>query len=160
MKKIIILISLFALIFTASCKKINRWFGKSPNEDQISLIMKKNDELQKQLQEDSIRYAKELAQLKNSYQQKINELQKDVTSGKNNDSNVYLVVVGSFKNEKFAQNYSQKIKKLGYEGKIVKGPWDFYLVTYGTYNTLKTSLPALQKARENVATESWVYFSK
>ncbi len=160
MKKILILISVSALILTTSCKKISHWFGKSSNNDQVSLLMEKNNELQQQMQEDSIRYQQELAKLRSSYEQKINQLQQDVTTSKTDDSNVYYVIVGSFKNKDFAQNYSEKIKNLGYEGKIVEGPWDFYLVTYGTFNTLRNSLPALQKARQNVATESWVYFSK
>ncbi len=161
MKKYAVLTLVSALAFTTSCKKLNQWFGKSSrSEDEISLLAKKNSDLQQQLMEDSLRYEKELARMRSDYENKLTDLQKNSKSGKVKESNVYYVVVGSFKNMKFAESYSAKVKSMGHEGKIVDGPYQFHLVTYGTYTTLKNSLPALKNARSGVATESWIYFTK
>ncbi len=163
MKKYLILIFAASLMLGTSCKKVNNWFGKSSDRNkrqEFALLAKKNSELQQQLREDSIHYAQQFNELKNSYQEKLDELQKNMNSGTEADGNVYYVVVGAFKNMKYAESYSEKVKSMGHEGKILDGPWDFHLVTYGTYNTLKNSLPALSKARSGVATESWIYFKK
>ncbi|HYW94315.1 MAG TPA: SPOR domain-containing protein [Bacteroidales bacterium] len=161
MKKTLILITVMAITLTTSCKKGNSWFGKSSKkQNEIALLAKKNSELQQQLKEDSLRFAKELASIKSQYENKLSTLQQDVESGNAEESNVYYVVVGSFKNMKYAENYSRKVKSMGHEGKIVDGPSNFHLVTYGTYNSLRNSLSALKNARSGVAVESWVYFNK
>ncbi len=157
---VLIFLALFAL--DTSCKKANGLFGKSSKRsNDLSLLARKNSDLQQKIHDDSVKYSQQLEAMKDSYDSKLNELQKNVETGKVKDVNhVYYVVVGAFKNMKYAGTYSEKIKSMGHEGLIVEGPNNFHLVTYGTYTTLKNSLPALQNARSGVATESWVYFQK
>jgi cell division protein FtsN len=161
MKKFIFLIMAATLVLGSSCKKTGSWFGKSSKQqEEIALLTKKNNELNQQIRDDSVRYAAELAKMRNSYESKLVDLQKEEEAGTAPATNTYYVIVGSFKNIKYAENYSSKVKSLGHEGKIIQGPNNFQLVTYGTYGTLKNSFPALKNARESVATESWIYFTR
>ena len=161
MKKSIFLIFIAAAVLSSSCKKGNGLFGNSSKRrEQIALLTKKNNELHQQLREDSLRYAQELAQLKNTYESQLQGLQKQEEAGNTPKSNTYYVIVGSFKDMNYARELFGKVKSMGHEGKVIEGPNNFHLVTYGTYNTLKNSIPALNNARSSVATESWIYFTR
>ncbi len=161
MKKYLVLIFMSVFILGTSCKDGKSWFGKSGKrvkQEDFALLAKKNSELQQQIHDDSVRFAQQLAAIRNDYEDKLNVVQKNVESGKTADSNEYYIIVGSFKNQAYAQSYSDKVKSMGHEGRIIQGPGDFQLVTYGTFNSLKNSLPALNNARTGVATEAWIYF--
>jgi len=161
MKKLIIFPIIALMLLTTSCKKINQWFGDSAvSEEQVASLVEENRALEQQLKEDSLAYEQQIARMRQEYEQKLNALQQKIDNGEVAEKNAYYVVVGSFKNMKYATDYAQKIRAMGYEGKIVDGPNDFNLVTSGTYETLRTSIPAMKNARSKIASKAWVYFNK
>jgi cell division septation protein DedD len=156
MKKTIVYILAVSIVAFSSCKKVNQWLGKSAmSEEEIDALVAQNDELQKQVKEDAAAYERELEALRAEYELKLAEYEN--TNKKAPDSG-FFVIVGSFKNAAYAENYATKIKTMGYEGNIVEGPSEFKLVTSSTHAGLKEALPALKNARSVIASEAWVYF--
>lgn len=159
MKKTIFVLGLAILIIGTSCKKINQMFSHSSmTEEEITALIQENEKLKNELNNCAENYEAEKANMRSDYEKQLLALQEKISTGKAKEYNVYYVVVGSFKNMKYAEDYAGKIKAMGYEGKIVDGPNNFNLVTYGTYKTLKSSLEPMRKARSTVASEAWVYF--
>ncbi|MCB8994082.1 MAG: SPOR domain-containing protein [Bacteroidales bacterium] len=156
MKRVFIYILAVSLVSFSSCKKINKMLGKtSMSQEEIDALVAQNNALQQQIEKDSAAYDRELEALRAEYEQKLSEYQNS-----NNKAPVtgFFVVVGSFKNQKYAENYASKIKSMGYEGNIVQGPSNFKLVTASTHSNLKEALPSLKNARSVLASKSWIYF--
>jgi hypothetical protein len=154
MKKIIIYTFSLSLMFTTSCKQINKWFKKSSlnDEDVVTLIMEKQ-ELERRIKADSANYERELEALRMEYEQKLAQFEK--TNKKS--ATGFFVIVGSFKNIGLAEKYTEKIKSMGYEATLISGPNNFHCVSTGNYPNLKQSLPALSKARSAIIPEAWIF---
>ncbi len=156
MKRTIIYILAVSMVSFSSCKKLNEWFGKpAMSQQEIDALVAENDELQNQIKEDAAAYERELDALRAEYEQKLANYE---ASNPKTPVTGFYVVVGSFKNQKYAEEYAGKIKSMGYEGNIIDGPSNFKLVTSSTHSGLKDALPALKKARSVIASKSWVYF--
>lgn len=67
------------------------------------------------------------------------------------------IIAGAFKNATFADEYSAKMKASGYEGNILAGPYNFNLVTTGSYESIQAALNDLSSIRENVIFTAWLY---
>jgi hypothetical protein len=67
------------------------------------------------------------------------------------------IIVGAFKNAAYADEYSADMKQSGYEGRIIAGPYNFNLVTSGSYESIQTALNDLNTIRENVIYTAWLY---
>lgn len=157
MKKIILILLTASLFLNPSCDRVKGIFNK-PGKKGTATLLEENKKLQEQLATEAARHEEEMASIRSQYENQLLELQKQIEAGTVSEFNVYYVVVGSFKKMENAQRYSEKIKAMGFEGKIVDGPNQFNLVTSGTYKTLKSSLDPLREARGKVASEAWVYF--
>jgi len=156
MKKTIVFILAVSLISFSSCKQINKWFGKtSMSQEEIDQLVAQNNQLQKQVKEDAAAYERELEALRAEYAQKLAEYESSNQKAKVTG---FYVIVGSFKNQKFAEEYASKIKSMGHEGNIIDGPSNFKLVTSATHSGLKEALPDLKTARSILASKAWIYF--
>ena len=49
------------------------------------------------------------------------------------------------------------MKTSGYDGKILAGPYNFNLVTTGSYESIQAALNDLGNIRENVIFTAWLY---
>ena len=67
------------------------------------------------------------------------------------------IIVGAFKNSSYANEYSAEMKEQGYAGRIIAGPYNFNLVTSGSYESIKASLQDLTSVRDNVIETAWIY---
>ena len=67
------------------------------------------------------------------------------------------IIVGAFKNSTFANEYSAEMKEQGYVGRIIAGPYNFNLVTSGSYESIKASLQDLYSVRGDVIETAWIY---
>ena len=67
------------------------------------------------------------------------------------------IIVGAFKNSSYANDYSAEMKEQGYAGRIIAGPYNFNLVTSGSYESIKASLQDLNGVRDNVIETAWIY---
>ena len=159
MKQVLFIAGIIGAFTLSSCKDGVKFFGKSKEAElKIASLEQENAELKKQIAEFETRQQEEILAIRSDYEKRLADLQLKIEEGKARESSGYFVIVGSFKNSKYADEYSTKIKQMGYEGKIVNGPNSFYLVTSGTYTTLKSSIEAMRQARAVVASEAWGYF--
>jgi hypothetical protein len=159
MKRVVAFIIIASSFAMNSCKDGVSFFGKSKQtEAEIANLQKQNEALRQELDGIEQKHDQEITAIRSDYEQKLANLQKQIEAGTMAEYDAYYVVVGSFKNANYAKNYAEKIKQMGYEGKVVSGPNNFNLVTSGTYQTLKSSLEPMRQAREKIATEAWVYF--
>lgn len=158
MKQAIIAIGIIGVFTLSSCKDVKLFSNCKDAEAKIALLENENADLKAKIANYEEIQKKEILAIRADYEQKLATLQEKLEEGQAKEYSGYFVVVGSFKNLKYAQDYSQKIKQMGYEGNIVNGPNSFYLVTSGTYQTLKSSVEAMYKARSVIASEAWVYF--
>jgi len=69
----------------------------------------------------------------------------------------YLVVVGSFKNSNYAEEFAVKVKQSGGAGKIHNGPSDFKFVITSAHQTLKEAAKSMYVARAGLSEEAWIY---
>jgi len=49
------------------------------------------------------------------------------------------------------------MKGRGYDGKIIAGPYNFNLVTSGSYESVRAALQDLGSIRDQVIEEAWIY---
>jgi len=156
MKRTIVYMLAIFLVSFSSCQKVNKWFGKtSMSQVEIDSLVSQKEQLQKQVKDDAAAYARELEALRSEYEQKIAAFE---TSKQEAPASGFFVVAGSFKNQKYAEDYAAAIKAKGYEGNIVDGPADFKLVTSSTHGSVKEALTALKTARSEIVESSWIYF--
>ena len=159
MKRLLIFSGLVIIMVMGSCKNGIPFFGKSKEKDaKIATLEQENQALKQQLKGIENEHTSEITNIRSDYEQKLAELQQKIEAGTASEYKVYYVVAGSFKNMKYAEDYSNAVKKLGYEGKIVPGPNNFNLVATGTYQTLKASLDAMKKIQDSISPEAWIYF--
>jgi hypothetical protein len=67
------------------------------------------------------------------------------------------IIVGAFKNSSYADDYSAEMKNRGYAGQILAGPYNFNLVTSGSYASIRASLNDLSGVRTDVIETAWIY---
>jgi len=68
----------------------------------------------------------------------------------------YYLIVGSFKTPKYAEDYSSKVKDMGYHTQIIQaGSWNF--VSAETYSSWREAVKGLDLVRTNVSVNSWIY---
>lgn len=159
MKKSLFILVIAGLVGITSCKNGVTFFGKAKQaETKILTLEKENTQLKEKLAACEEQQNSEIMNIRADYEKKLADLQKKIESGQAAEYSGYFVVVGSFKNKQFAKEYASKIKQMGYEGKIVSGPNNFQLVTMGTYSSLKSAIEPMRKARQVIASESWIYF--
>jgi cell division protein FtsN len=159
MKSALILSVLVIMISFGSCKNGGGIFGKSKEtEAQIANLERENQALRNELENIEEQHMAEITEIRTDYESKLANLQKQIEAGTMAEYDAYYVITGSFKNKIYAEEYSKKMKELGYEGNIISGPNNFNLVTYGTYNTLKSAIAPMRKAKEDISIEAWIYF--
>lgn len=159
MKRSFIVTGLAIIMILSSCKDgTNIFKGSKEKTQKIERLEKENEALRRELEQIENTHQEDITSIRSDYEQKLAELQKKIEAGTLAEYDAYYVVVGSFKNPEYARSYSQKIKQMGYEGKIVPGPNNFNLVTSGTYDKLNTAIMNMKEAREKVVSTAWVYF--
>ncbi len=151
MKKVTLL--LIVALVAGSCTLFE---NPSMTQEEIDTMVAQNVDLQEQL----VQAQHEAGVQKLQAQECANVLaelqgaEAEVAAGK------YIVVVGSFKNQAFADEYAVKTKALGGQGNIIPGPSDFKLVSLSSHAKLGEAVNAMEDARNNANPEAWVYMKK
>jgi hypothetical protein len=120
-------------------------------QKQIDVMVAENDALKTQVKSN-----KDLADQLALARMQADEAMLKLADCEGGDSKVHIIV-GAFKNSSYANEYSAEMKKQGYAGKIIAGPYNFNLVTSGSYESIKASLQDLNGVRDNVIETAWIY---
>jgi len=121
------------------------------NQEQIDALVAENDALKTQVKSN-----KDLADQLALARMQADEAMLKLADCEGGNSKVHIIV-GAFKNSSYANEYSAEMKEQGYAGKIIAGPYNFNLVTSGSYESIKASLQDLNSVRGNVIETAWIY---
>jgi len=162
MKKILILLITIMIVFPG-CKFINEKIFKK-GSDTLEVYVAN---LEKELAEIETRHLYELEKLKMESQAKIdsiiryyeNELAGEGKRYTGATAGTYYLIVGSFKTPRYAEDYSAKVREMGYHTQIIKaGTWN--LVSAENYSSWSEAVKGLELVRSNVCVDSWIYVGK
>jgi hypothetical protein len=120
-------------------------------QKQIDVMVAENDALKTQVKSN-----KDLADQLALARMQADEAMLKLADCDGGNSKVHIIV-GAFKNSSYANEYSAEMKEQGYAGKIIAGPYNFNLVTSGSYESIKASLQDLNGVRDNVIETAWIY---
>ncbi|HER10161.1 MAG TPA: hypothetical protein ENO20_14750 [Bacteroides sp.] len=147
MKKIAGFIIL-AMIVT-SC---NLFQKPSMSQEQIDAMVAENQALKSQLAERN-----DLQDQLAMARMQVDEAMLKLANCEEANKGRYHIIVGAFKTASYATDYSTVMKSKGYEGKILKGPYNFDLVTSKSYESLRSALNDLNDVRAAVIETAWIY---
>lgn len=85
-----------------------------------------------------------------------NLYQKTSTMG---SDHIYMVV-GCFLIPQNADEYAEKIRKMGYNSEIILRSDGFHMVTANSYSSLKAGTRDLQKYRDDVTKDAWLWVKR
>jgi len=135
-------------LIVSSCSLFQK---PSMTQEQIDVMVAENDALKTQVQSN-----KDLADQLALARLQADEAMLKLADCEGGNSKVHIIV-GAFKNSSYANDYSAEMKEQGYAGKIIAGPYNFNLVTSGSYESIKASLQDLNGVRDNVIETAWIY---
>jgi cell division septation protein DedD len=72
----------------------------------------------------------------------------------------YYMIVGCFKVDANADRYAEKIRSMGYNVQVLPGMNDFEMVAASSYNSYRESVSELEKFRNEITPNAWVYLQR
>lgn len=159
MRNILILLILTSILLPG-CKFINNKILKK-GSDTLEVY---SANLEKELADIETQHFYDLEKLKLESQTKIDSIiqyYENQLSGKGKKytgaaTGTYYLIVGSFKTPQYAEDYSAKVKEMGYNTQIVMaGTWN--LVSAETYSSVREAIKGLDLVRTNVTVNAWIY---
>ena len=132
----------------SSCSLFQR---PSMTQAEIDQMLAENSALRTQVENN-----KDLADQLAMARMQADEAMLKLADCENSGSKVHIIV-GAFKNSGYANNYSALMKNQGYEGKIIAGPYNFNLVSSGSYASVRAALGDLSDIRSQVIETAWIY---
>ena len=135
-------------LIVSSCSLFQK---PSMNQEQIDEMVAENDALKTQ-----VKSSKDLEDQLALARLQADEAMLKLADCEGGNSKVHIIV-GAFKNSSYANEYSAEMKTQGYAGRIIAGPYNFNLVTSGSYESIKASLQDLNGVRDNVIETAWIY---
>ena len=69
----------------------------------------------------------------------------------------YYMIVGCFTVQQNADSYANKLRTLGYEAQIIQGRDNFQMVAAKSYNNLGAGIADIDKFRNEITPNAWVY---
>jgi len=135
-------------LIVSSCSLFQK---PSMTQEQIDEMVAENDALKTQVTSN-----KDLADQLALARMQADEAMLKLADCEGGNSKVHIIV-GAFKNSSYANDYSAEMKEQGYAGRIIAGPYNFNLVTSGSYESIKASLQDLNGVRDNVIETAWIY---
>ena len=132
----------------SSCSLFQR---PSMTQAQIDAMIAENQSLKTQVESN-----RDLADQLALARMQADEAMLQLADCENASSKVHIIV-GAFKNSSYADDYSGVMKDQGYAGRIIAGPYDFNLVTSGSYASIRAALNDLTDVRNAVIETAWLY---
>jgi hypothetical protein len=141
-------IVLLALI-VSSCSLFQK---PSMTQDEIDALLAENEALKTEVEA-----SKDLKDKLALVQMQADEALLKLSACEDASQSKVHIIVGAFKNSSYANSYSAEMKKLGYDGRIIAGPYSFNLVTSSSHESVRSALNALGQVRESVIETAWIY---
>ncbi len=155
MRTVMLLSVACILLLGTGCKffKEHRLFGN----DVDSLVDLSEEENDEDSEDEKVEIVKSLDQeVTEEEPETIVEIETPSTPSYVSDGK-YFMIVGSFRNEHFAERYAEKIQQMGYQTQIIESPNGFYRVSAKSFSTLNEGINELEEFRMNVVARAWVH---
>jgi hypothetical protein len=141
MKNLVFILSL--VLLCSGCK----YFKKSPTSvNTITADTTASDEMV-----DSSSYFSDAANA---------AIQPQATTQQNAVNGKYYMIVGCFTVSTNADKYAEKLRGMGYESQIIPGNGSFQMVAARIYSSYRESVNELDKFRNEVTPNAWVYLQR
>lgn len=75
-------------------------------------------------------------------------------------SGKYYMIVGCFTVSENADRYAEKLRGMGYASEILTGVGNYQMVAAASYNNYRESVDAINKFRNEVTPNAWVYLKR
>ncbi len=72
----------------------------------------------------------------------------------------YYMIVGCFTVAENADRYAEKLRGMGYSSQIITGIGSFQMVAAASYDNYRESVEAINKFRNDVTPNAWVYLKR
>jgi hypothetical protein len=72
----------------------------------------------------------------------------------------YYMIVGCFTVQQNADNYAEKLRGMGYQSQIITGIGNYQMVAARSYGSYRESISEIEKFRNEVTPNAWVYLKK
>jgi len=72
----------------------------------------------------------------------------------------YYMIVGCFTVQNNADKYAEKLRGMGYQAQIITGNGNFRMVSAKTFDNYRESVAEIDKFRNEVTPNAWVYLQK
>jgi len=136
-------------LVVSSCSLFQK---SSMNQEEIDAMVAENEALKAK-----VAASKDLTDQLALARQQADEAMIKLSACEDASKSKVHIIVGAFKNSGYANDYSAEMKKLGYDGRIIAGPYDFNLVTSSSHESIRSALNALGDVRESVIETAWIY---
>ena len=136
-------------LIVSSCSLFQK---PSMTQEQIDEMVAENEALKTQ-----VASSKDMADQLSMARMQADEAMLKLANCEEDAGSKVHIIVGAFKNSSYADEYSANMKDGGYDGRIIAGPYNFSLVTSGSYESIKASLQDLSSVRDNVIETAWIY---
>lgn len=136
-------------LIVSSCSLFQK---SSMTQDEIDALLAENEALKTEVEA-----SKDLKDQLALAQKQADDALVKLSDCENASQSKVHIIVGAFKNSSYANEYSTEMKNQGYDGRIIAGPYNFNLVTSGSYESLRPALNALGSVREQVIETAWIY---
>ncbi len=148
----------FSLLMLAGCNVGD----KQPLfSNDVDTLLQRSAKMDSIIRADSVRYRLEIKRIKKEADARVDSVENLYKDHQTVAvAGTYYVVLGSFHNPAYAEDYANKVRKLGFDGNIVKTDNGFNLVTASSHNNFKSAKGALLAARSSVSADAWIYVQK
>ena len=82
---------------------------------------------------------------------------KSTSAGANAIKGHYYMIVGCFTVQENADSYASKLRTMGYESQIIQGRDNFQMVAAKSYDNLQAGIADIDKFRNELSPNAWVY---
>lgn len=127
----------------------------------VDTLLQHSARLDSIIKADSVRYRLELHRIKKEADARVDSIENLYKNHRKTAvAGTYYVVLGSFHNPGYAEDFANKMRKLGFDGNIIKTDNGFNLVTASSHNNFKSAKGALLAARSSASVDAWIYVQK
>ncbi|MBN2213473.1 MAG: hypothetical protein JW723_04455 [Bacteroidales bacterium] len=156
MKKVLI-VALLIVIFCPACKYFEkkRLFSKGADT-----MLNYAAEIEEPATEDTMEFYTGLSDVQSQSGLVSDSLRELYQPAAALSSDNVFMIVGCFLIPQNADSYSEKIRNMGYSSEIILRADGFHMVTANSYGSVKDGLRDLQKYRDEVTDQAWVWVKK
>src|SRR4030043_2136189 len=149
--------TLFIVIFCSGCKYFEkkRLFSKGADT-----MLNYAEEIDETATEDTMEFYTGIGDVQSQAEHISDSLRSLYQPSASQGSDKVYMIVGCFMVPQNADNYSEKIRSMGYQSEIILRADGFHMVTADSYGNVKEGVRDLQKYRDEITKNAWLWVKR